>query len=91
VVNVSNGGFLDQGDQIVALTHRQDATVGVLEAAALRPKGSGGASGNGSVITVTFLAKSTGRARLTLADASVVHPDGQTLAVPAIEMSVAVQ
>jgi general secretion pathway protein D len=91
VVNVSNGGFLDQGDQIVALSHREDTSAGVLECTALRPRGSGGASGNGAVVTVTFLAKSTGLSRLTVADANVVHPDGQMLAIPATEMSVTVQ
>ena len=91
VVNVSNGGFLDQGDQIVALSHREDTSAGVLECTALRPRGSGGASGNGAVVTVTFLAKSAGVLRLTVADANVVHPDGQMLAIPATEMSVTVQ
>jgi general secretion pathway protein D len=91
VVNVSNGGFLDQGDQIVALSHREDTSAGVLECTALRPRGSGGASGNGAVVTVTFLAKSAGVSRLTVADANVVHPDGQMLAIPATEMSVTVQ
>jgi general secretion pathway protein D len=91
VVNVSNGGFLDQGDQIVALSHREDTSAGVMECTALRPRGSGGASGNGAVVTVTFMAKSAGVSRLTVADANVVHPDGQMLAIPATEMSVTVQ
>ena len=91
VVNVSNGGFLDQGDQIVALTHREDTSAGVLECTALRPRGSGGASGNGAVVAVTFLAKSAGLSRLTVTDTNVVHPDGQMLAIPATEMSVTVQ
>jgi general secretion pathway protein D len=91
VVNVSNGGFLDQGDQIVALSHREDTSAGVLECTALRPRGSGGASGSGAVVAVTFLAKSTGLSRLTVADANVVHPDGQMQAIPATEMSVSVQ
>lgn len=91
VVNVSNGGFLDQGDQIVALSHRENASAGVLECTALRPRGSVGASGNGAVVSVTFLAKSTGLSRLTVTDANVVHPDGQILAIPPTEMSVTVQ
>jgi general secretion pathway protein D len=91
VLNVSNGGFLDQGGQIVALSHREDTSAGVLECTALRPRGSGGASGSGVVVTITFLAKSTGLSRLTVADANVVHPDGQMLAIPATEMSVTVQ
>jgi hypothetical protein len=90
-VNVSNGVFLDQGDQIVALSHRENTSAGVLEATALRPRGSGGASGNGTVVAVTFLAKITGVSRVTLADANVVHPDGQMLAIPSTEMSVNVQ
>ena len=91
VVNVSNGGFLDQGEQIVAISHRENTAAGILEATASRPRGTGGASGSGAVLTVTFLAKSTGLSRLTVTDANVVHPDGPMLAIPATEMSVTVQ
>ena len=58
VVNVSNGGFLSQDGQTVALVHREDETSGTLQITATRPPNSGGVSGQGSVVTLTFMAKS---------------------------------
>jgi len=39
VVNVSNGGFLSQDGQAVALVHRDDGTAGKLQVTATRPPG----------------------------------------------------
>jgi general secretion pathway protein D len=72
LVNVSNGGFLSQDGQAVALVHREDETVGQLQVTATRPPGAGGVSGQGSVVTLTFQghaildcrpSRSTGRRR----------------------------
>src|SRR5229473_2812227 len=41
LVNVSNGGFLSQDGQAVALVHREDETTGTLQITATRPPGSG--------------------------------------------------
>src|SRR5581483_1457399 len=57
VVNVSNGGFLSQDGQAVSLVHRDDDSSGALQITATRPPGSGGVSGQGSVVTLTFMAK----------------------------------
>ena len=51
LVNVSNGGFLSQDGQAVALVHREDETTGTLQITATRPPGSGGVSGQGTVVT----------------------------------------
>ena len=60
VVNVSNGGFLSQDGQAVALVHRDDETTGTVQITATRPPGAGGVSGQGSVVTLTFMAKASG-------------------------------
>ena len=57
LVNVSNGGFLSQDGQAVALVHREDETVGQSQITATRPPGAGGVSGQGAVVTLTFQAK----------------------------------
>ena len=57
LVNVSNGGFLSQDGQAVALVHREDETVGQSQITATRPPGAGGVSGQGAVVTITFQAK----------------------------------
>ncbi len=66
VVNISNGGFLSQDGQAVALVHRDDATSGTLQVTASRPPGSGGISGQGSVITLTMMAKAPGQSSLSI-------------------------
>ena len=57
LVNVSNGGFLSQDGQAVALVHREDEAVGQSQITASRPPGTGGVSGQGAVVTITFQAK----------------------------------
>ena len=47
VINVSNGGFLSQDGQAVALVHRDDPATGTLQVTATRPPGAGGVSGTG--------------------------------------------
>lgn len=66
VVNISNGGFLSQDGQAVALVHRDDSTSGTLQVTASRPPGSGGISGQGSVLTLTLMAKSPGQSSLSI-------------------------
>ena len=44
LMNVSNGGFLSQDGQTVALVHREDETTGTLQITATRPPNSGGVS-----------------------------------------------
>ncbi len=67
LVNVSNGGFLSRDGQAVALVHRDDSASGTLQITATRPPGSGGASGDGNVFTLTFVARTPGEGSLTLA------------------------
>jgi general secretion pathway protein D len=66
VVNISNGGFLSQDGQAVALVHRDDSSSGTLQVTASRPPGSGGISGQGSVITLTMMAKAPGQSSLSI-------------------------
>jgi hypothetical protein len=47
VLNVSNGGFLSQDGQAVALVHRDDPTTGTLQITATRPPGAGRRFGPG--------------------------------------------
>jgi len=60
LANISNGGFLSSDGQAVAIVHRDDTAGGKLQITGTRPPGSGGVSGNGSVFTLTFVAKSPG-------------------------------
>ena len=61
LANISNGGFLSSDGQAVAIVHRDDAAGGKLQITGTRPPGSGGVSGNGTVFTLTFVAKAPGQ------------------------------
>jgi general secretion pathway protein D len=90
VVNVSNGGFLSQDGQAVALVHRDDGN-GTLQITATRPPGSGGVSGQGSVVTLTFMAKTAGQSALTISKGGARDPGMQPLPVAGAVANVVIQ
>lgn len=71
VVNVSNGDFLGRDQQAVALAQRDDPATGTIQLTANRPPKSGGVSGQGTVFTLTFLAKENGTARVAIGRAGL--------------------
>jgi general secretion pathway protein D len=91
LVNVSNGGFLSQDGQAVALVHREDATSGTLQITATRPPGAGGVSGQGAVVTMTFQAKSDGQTPLTITRGGARDPGMQAITVNGAQASVTIQ
>jgi general secretion pathway protein D len=91
LVNVSNGGFLSQDGQAVALVHREDETTGTLQITATRPPGSGGVSGQGAVVTLTFQAKASGQTPLTITRGGARDPAQQAITVNGAQASVTVQ
>jgi len=91
VVNVSNGGFLSQDGQAVALVHRDDSTTGTLQITATRPPGVGGVSGQGAVITLTFMAKAPGQSSLTITRGGARDPAMQPIPMSGAQASVSVQ
>ena len=91
LLNVSNGGFLSQDGQAVALVHREDETTGTLQITATRPPGSGGVSGQGTVVTLTFQAKASGQTPLTITRGGALDPAQQAITVNGAQASVTVQ
>jgi general secretion pathway protein D len=91
LVNVSNGGFLSQDGQAVALVHREEEATGTLLITATRPPGSGGVSGQGAVLTLTFQAKASGQTPLTITRGGVRDPNSQPITVNGAQASVTVQ
>jgi general secretion pathway protein D len=79
VVNVSSGSFLGQGEQPVALAQRNDSASGTMQVTANRPPNSGGVSGQGSVLTVTFIAKDSGQATVAITRAGLHDASNQSL------------
>jgi general secretion pathway protein D len=91
LVNVSNGGFLSQDGQAVALVHREEDTTGTLQITATRPPGAGGVSGQGAVVTMTFQAKATGQTPLTITRGGARDPSLQAITVNGAQASVTVE
>jgi general secretion pathway protein D len=91
VVNVSNGGFLSQDGQAVALVHRDDTTTGKLQVTATRPPGAGGVSGQGAVVTLTFIAKGPGQSALTITRGGARDPAMQPIAMNGAQAAITIQ
>ena len=91
VVNVSNGGLLSQDGQAVALVHRDDDSSGTLQITATRPPGATGVSGQGTVVTLTFMAKAAGQSTLTISKGGARDPGMQPIAVAGAVATVTVQ
>jgi general secretion pathway protein D len=91
VVNVSNGGLLSQDGQPVALVHRDDDTTGALQITATRPPGATGISGQGTVVTLTFMAKGSGQSTLTISKGGARDPAMQAIPVAGAAATVTVQ
>jgi general secretion pathway protein D len=91
VVNVSNGNFLSQDGQVVALVHRDDDSSGTLQITATRPPGASGVSGQGTVVTLTFLAKSSGQSTLAISKGGARDPSMQPIPVAGAAAAVTIQ
>lgn len=89
VVNVSNGTLLAQDGQIVTVTHREDD--GTLQVTATRPPGASGISGQGPVVTLTFMAKAPGQGSLTIARGGARDPAMQAMPVNGAAATVTIQ
>src|SRR5580704_8426715 len=91
LVNVSNGGFLSQDGQAVALVKHEDEATGSLQITATRPPGAGGVSGQGVVVTLTFQAKASGQTPLTITRGGARDPGQQAITVNGAQASVTVE
>ncbi|MGO8985759.1 MAG: cohesin domain-containing protein [Terriglobales bacterium] len=91
VVNVSNGGFLSQDGQAVALVHRDDPATGTLQVTATRPPGAGGVSGQGAVVTLTFMAKGPGQSALTITRGGARDPAMQPIPMSGAQAAITIQ
>jgi len=79
LLNVSNGPLLQQDGQAVALVHRDDSMMGILQVTASRPPGSNGITADGQVFTLTFQAKAPGQATLNINRATLKNGSMQNI------------
>ncbi len=66
LINVDVGDLLGRDGQAVALVHRDDDTTGTLAVSTSRPPGVAGVNGAGTVCTLTFKAKASGDAAVSI-------------------------
>ena len=91
VVNVSNGSLLSQDGQIVTVTHREDDSTGTMTVTATRPPGATGVTGQGPVVTLTFMAKAAGQGSLAIARGGARDPAMQAMPVSGAAATVTIQ
>jgi general secretion pathway protein D len=91
VVKIDNGDFLTKDGQPVALVHRDDTASGTLVASAARTPGTGGVSGQGTVFTVTFMAKQPGETVLSITRPGARNSQQQPIQVLGSQMTVKVE
>lgn len=92
LLNVSNGGFLSQDGQAAVVVHRGgDDNSGTLQIDATRPPGTNGVSGQGSVVTLTFMAKSSGQGMLVISKGGALDPAMQQIPVAGTTAPITVQ
>lgn len=91
LLNVSNGGYLSRDGQAVAVTHREDPATGKLQVSAIRPPNTPGLTGEGPVITLTFLAKGKGESNVIPLSLAPRDANGRPLPASATQAVVKVQ
>ena len=91
VLNVSNGGFLSQDGQTVALAFRDDPDKGTLQITASRPPGAPAVSGQGALVTVTMMAKAAGQSALVITRGGARDPNMQAIPMNGAEAAVTIQ
>ena len=89
VANVSHGSLLAQDGQMVTVTHREDD--GTMQVTAARPPGAPGITGQGPVVTVTFVAKAPGQSSLTISRGGARDSAMQAVAVAGAAATVTIQ
>lgn len=78
LVNVDSGNYLGKDGQAVALVHRDDGSGG-LAVSASRPPGTSGVEGSGTVCVLTFQAKTSGDAVVSITRPGALNTAQQQL------------
>ena len=90
-VSVSNGDFLSRDGQTAVLVNRDDSAAGKLQVTAQRQPGMPGISGDGTVFTITFMAKAKGNGTVAISIPGARNSQNQPLEVLGSQSVVNVQ
>ena len=91
LLQVTNGGFLGQDGQPVAVVQRADEQTGKLNVTLSRPPSSPGVSGNGTLAVITFQANRAGTAPLDIIPARMQSSSQESLLAEGAEASVTIR
>jgi general secretion pathway protein D len=89
-VSVSNGDFLSRDGQTAVLVNRDDSAAGKLQVTAQRQPGTPGISGDGTVFTITFMAKAKGNGTVAISIPGARNSQNQPLEVLGSQSTVTV-
>jgi general secretion pathway protein D len=90
LVSVTDGGFLGKDGKPAPLQQRDDAANGRVVVSAVRPAGSPGISGDGTVFNLTFLAKAKGSGIVSITAPGARNSQNQQLQLQGSQTSVTV-
>lgn len=90
LVSVTDGGFLGKDGKPAPLQQRDDAANGRVVVSAVRPAGSPGISGDGTVFNLTFLAKAKGSGTVSITAPGARNSQNQQLQLQGSQTSVTV-
>ncbi|HLW52367.1 MAG TPA: cohesin domain-containing protein [Candidatus Angelobacter sp.] len=90
LMSVTDGGFLGRDGRPAPLQQRSDPANGRVVISAVRPPGSPGISGDGTVFNLTFLAKAKGSSTVSIAVSEAGNSQKQPLQVQGSQASVTI-
>ena len=90
LVSVTDGGFLGKDGKPAPLQQRDDPVNGKVVISAVRPGGSPGISGDGTVFNLTFVAKAKGSATVSISSPGARNSQNQQLQLQGSQTSVTV-
>jgi general secretion pathway protein D len=91
LLDASNGDFLTQDKQTVAMARRDDPAGGLVLLTADRPAGASGVSGSGSLFRLKFIAKAEGRATISIAHSGLKDSSNQEIPASGVQALVEIK
>jgi general secretion pathway protein D len=90
LVSATDGGFMGKDGKSAPLQKRDDPANGQVVMSAIRPAGTPGVSGDGTVFNLTFLAKAKGSGTVSISTPGVRNSQNQPVQVQGSQTSVTV-
>ena len=90
LVSATDGGYMGKDGKSAPLQKRDDAANGKVVISVIRPAGTPGVSGDGTVFNLTFIAKAKGSGTVSISTPGVRNSQNQPIQVQGSQTSVTV-